>query len=150
MKQTVRKIWKLLPSGVRLWLVRATQRKFTVSAAAVVINEKGEVLLLNHVLRPFSGWGLPGGFIGQGEQPHDAIRRELREEVGIELEDLNMHRVRTIRRHVEILFTAAGLGEASVKSREIIEFGWFGPDSLPEQMSEPQKTLVRRVLESEH
>ena len=150
MKSAIRKIWKLLPPGVRLWLVRATQRKFTVSAAAVIFNDKCEVLLLDHVLRPYSGWGLPGGFIGHGEQPHDPIRREVMEEVGIDLVDIEIHRIRTIRRHVEILFTAKAIGNATVKSREIIELGWFTADNLPEQMSGPQKALVRRVLESEH
>lgn len=131
-----------------MWLVRATQRKFTVSAAAVVFNSDGEVLLLNHVLRPYSGWGLPGGFIDHGEQPHDAIRRELMEEVGLELAELELYRIRTIRRHVEILFTATSAGEAEVASREIIELGWFAPDNLPERLSGPQKALIQRVLES--
>ena len=104
--------------------------------------------MLNHVLRPYSGWGLPGGFIDHGEQPHDAIRRELMEEVGLELAELELHRIRTIRRHVEILFTANSAGEAEVASREIIELGWFAPDNLPERLSGPQKALIRRVLES--
>ena len=76
--------WKILPPWLRLKIIRTTQQKFTVSAAAIITNDNGEVLLLNHVLRPFSGWGLPGGFLGAGEQPEEAIRREIREETGIE------------------------------------------------------------------
>src|SRR5688572_19859550 len=99
-------VWNILPGWVRLKIIRTTQAKFTVSAAAIITNEQRQVLLLNHVLRPFHGWGLPGGFIGVREQPEDAIRREVREETGLELEDLVMFQVRTIGAHVEILFTA--------------------------------------------
>jgi len=32
------------------------------------------------------GWELPGGKVEPGEQPHDALRREIREELGVEIE----------------------------------------------------------------
>jgi ADP-ribose pyrophosphatase YjhB (NUDIX family) len=77
LKAAVRRIWKLLPPAARGRLVRITQSRFTVSAAAAIVNDRGEVLLLNHVLRPYASWGLPGGFIDAGEQPEAAIRREV-------------------------------------------------------------------------
>jgi 8-oxo-dGTP diphosphatase len=139
--------WKILPPWVRSKIVRATQHKFTVSAAAIVIDEDGKVLLLNHVLRPSSGWGLPGGFIEKGEQPEDAIRREVCEETGIELDDLKMFRVRTLGPHVEMLFIARGRGEASVKSPgEIYELGWFEVEAMPDKMNSPQKRLIREAV----
>jgi len=140
----------MLPGWMRLRIIRATQSKFTVSAAAIITNDQREVLLLNHAFRPFSGWGLPGGFVTIHEQPEDAIRREIREETGLELDDLTMFRVRTIRKHVEILVTATATGTAEVKSpREIIELGWFNVDSMPENLSSSQKKLVRDVLSSQ-
>lgn len=148
LKKVVRKVWKILPNGLRLKIIRTTQAKFTVSVAAVITNEKDEVLILNHVLRPFSGWGLPGGFIDYGEQPENAIRREIIEEAGIELEELRLFMVRIINSHVEMLFLAKALGTAEVKSREIIELGWFALDDLPENMSIEQKSIIKKVLES--
>lgn len=124
-----------------------TQSKFTVSAAAVVVNETNEVLLLNHVLRPFSGWGLPGGFIDHGEQPEEAIRRELKEEAGIELKELKMYSIRTVNRHVEIIFSALADGDARVMSHEIMDLGWFANDALPEKVSRSQMLMIRRVLD---
>jgi len=141
--------WKILPPWLRLGIVRATQPKFTVSAAAVITNQKGKVLLLNHVLRPYSGWGLPGGFLGNGEQAEDAIRREIREETGIEVDGLKMFRVRTVGRHVEILFSAQTNEEPKVKSREIIELGWFDIGSMPEGLSSAQKRIITLMVNGE-
>lgn len=148
-KQLVRKFWSSLPNPLRLWFIRTSQRKFTISVAAVVTNNKGEVLLLNHVLRSAATWGMPGGFIDHGEQPDDAVRREVMEEAGIELADLRMVRVRTIHRHVEILYSAKAIGTAAVNSREIIELGWFSRERMAEHVSCVQRTLIEDVLDRE-
>jgi len=146
LKKIVGTIWRNLSSPVRGRIIRATQRKFTASVAAVIENENGEVLLLDHVLRPASGWGIPGGFLGSGEQPIEALRRELREETGIELTDVKINGVRTINRHLEILFRAKTIGKATVKSREINQVGWFRVDALPAKMNQTQKTIIEKLL----
>lgn len=138
--------WKIIPPWLRLRIIRTTQEKFTVSAAAVIVNPEGRVLLLNHLLRPFSGWGLPGGFLTAAEQPEEAIRREIMEETGIELNNVAMFRVQTIRRHIEIIFRAESDGEPSVQSREILGLGWFDPDDLPPQLARSQKSVIRQIL----
>jgi len=140
------KFWKRTPRGVRRWLTRRAEANFTVSAAAIVTNDAGEVLLLDHVLRPHSGWGLPGGFINRGEQPEDAVRREIREETGLELKNVELVRVRTLDRHVEIIFRAVGVGTPRVLSREIIELGWFAVEAMPPDMALDQQFIIRKIL----
>lgn len=135
-----------MPRRARQTVTRAFQVRFTVSAAGVIINEKGEVLLLNHVLRPVSGWGVPGGFLNLGEQPEAAFRREIREETGLELRDVTLYRSRTFKRHIEIIFLAKGVGEAKVLSREITELGWFTVENMPKDMSLDQQFLIRKAL----
>jgi len=139
-------IWKKLPRKVRAMLARSIQPRFTVSAGAVVTNDEGKVLLLNHVLRPSSGWGVPGGFIEHGEQPDAAVKREVMEEVGVELYDVHLYKVRTFGTHIEMVFLARGIGEGSVLSREITELAWFQVDKMPEEMSLDQHFMIRRAL----
>ncbi len=140
-------VWKKLPWKVRRLAVRATQPTFTVSVAALVFGPSNKILLLDHLIRPGTGWGIPGGFLEIGEQADEGIRREIREEIGLELDALRLIRIRAAGSHIEILFTAIAIGEAEIKSREIKDFGWFGPDSLPPKINEAQKALIITALE---
>ncbi len=148
-KEIVGKIWKKTPRRVRLRIIRTTQKTFTVSAGALVTNSKNEILLLDHVLRPKSGWGVPGGFMNHNEQPEQAVSREIMEEVGLEITNIKMLRVRTIGRHIEILFSAEAEGEPEVLSREINSAGWFAIDKIPAEMSLAQRFIIENSLKSE-
>ena len=122
--------------------------RFTVTAGAVVTDDAGRVLLLRHRFRPGSGWGVPGGFIGAGEQPGEALRRELREEVGLELESAEIAFVRTLRqiRQVEVIFRCRPRGEARPQGLEVREAAWFAPGELPPGLSRDQRELIVRAL----
>ena len=148
LKKIVGKIWKTTPASLRMKIVRGTQPKFTVSVVVVIRNEAGELLMLDHVLRPGASWGLPGGFINAGEQPAVAAARELFEETGIELAEVELFHVRTVHRHVEIFFRAKAVGTPTVKSREINAVGWFALDNLPENMSRAQRAIVEKLFKA--
>ena len=111
----ISRVWRKLPARMRRWSMRLAHAHFTVTAGAVIFNDKGEVLLLKHRFRAGSGWGLPGGFMEKGEQPIDALRRELREEIGLEVEDVKVLAVRSFKKpqQVEVLFR--GRANAPVK-----------------------------------
>jgi ADP-ribose pyrophosphatase YjhB (NUDIX family) len=145
-KSLIGGVWKRLPRRLRLEAIRLTQKKFTVSAVAVILNREGKVLLLDHLLRPGAGWALPGGFIEANEQPEAAIKREIREETTLELEKVELLNVRTIGKHVEILFRAEASGNPVPNSREIKEAGWFSLDEMPAETSGVQKRIIREVL----
>lgn len=57
-----------------------------VGVAAAIFNDAGQVLLVEHVFRPRFPWGLPGGWLEPGENPAEAVRRELEEELGLHIE----------------------------------------------------------------
>jgi ADP-ribose pyrophosphatase YjhB (NUDIX family) len=139
-------LWLAIPSWLRRFFIRRFQSTFTVSAAAVVVNDEGKVLILHHLLRPKTGWGLPGGFIDAGEQPHQAIARELIEETGITLTDVRMLYLKTRGRHVEILFAAKANEPGEILSAEIDHLGWYAFDDVPERLPAYQRTTIERVL----
>jgi ADP-ribose pyrophosphatase YjhB (NUDIX family) len=131
-----------------VWLV---QPRFTVTAGAVVRDERGRVLLLRHTLRRGSGWGIPGGFLARGEQPEEAVRRELREETGLELDEVELVFVRTLRsvQQVEIIFRAtmpSAATESLTESFEVEGAEWFALEQLPEELSQDQRRTIRRAL----
>jgi len=135
---------------MRRWTMRLTHTRFTVTAGAVIFNDKGEVLLLKHRFRAGSGWGLPGGFMEKGEQPIDALRRELREEIGLEVDDVKVFAARSFKKpkQVEVLFRARA--NATVKSRsvEVERAEWFSIDSLPEGLPRDQRAYIERAAKT--
>jgi len=57
----------------------------------VVLNPRGEVLLIERKNEPFRGhFALPGGFVDIGETVEDACRRELMEETGVKAGKLTL------------------------------------------------------------
>jgi 8-oxo-dGTP diphosphatase len=78
-------VWKRLPLGsqgfyVLAWLINI---RYAVSTAAVIFNERREVLLLHHTYRQAGfAWGLPGGYVKGRESLEEALVRELGEETG--------------------------------------------------------------------
>src|SRR6185369_10482882 len=59
------------------------------SAPAVegLLERDGKVLLAKRKIEPRRGfWDLPGGFLEEGEEPLDGLRREFREETGLDVE----------------------------------------------------------------
>lgn len=61
----------------------AKQARKRVSADAIVRDPEGRVLVVKPTYKP--GWDLPGGMAEQNEAPEDAVRRELAEELGLEV-----------------------------------------------------------------
>jgi 8-oxo-dGTP diphosphatase len=57
------------------------------TASAVVRDRDGRILLARRADEPGAGlWDLLGGFMDEGEDPLETLRRELREETGLEVE----------------------------------------------------------------
>ncbi|MBI4276310.1 NUDIX domain-containing protein [Candidatus Uhrbacteria bacterium] len=56
--------------------------RYRPNVAGILLNNKGEVLLIRRRMARDEHWQLPQGGIDLGETPEQAIRREMREEVG--------------------------------------------------------------------
>jgi ADP-ribose pyrophosphatase YjhB (NUDIX family) len=72
-----------------------------------LIFEDGNLLLVERAKEPLKGyWSLPGGIVEAGEKLEDAIRREVLEETGLEVEPLSIFEI-----FERIIPDAAGLAE---------------------------------------
>jgi ADP-ribose pyrophosphatase YjhB (NUDIX family) len=94
-------------------------------------------------------WGIPGGLLNRREQPADAAKREIAEEVGLVVELIGEPAVVVDARaqRVDVIFRAqpaAGqqLDDLTPRSVEIDALGWFSPDELPELQFETSGALV--------
>jgi len=141
-------VWRRVPRRLKRWTMRLSHPQFAVTTGAVITDKGGRVLLLKHRFRPGAGWGMPGGFMAEGEQPEDALRRELREEVGLELEKLELFTTRAFKTpmQVEIVFTAQAIGDTNELNFEIQRAAWFFLNDLPKDLPRDQARLIKRAL----
>ena len=72
------------------------------AAAALFTNPAGQVLLVKPNYRDH--WSLPGGILEHGEPPHEGCRREVKEELGLD-----------------------------ITPGRLLVVGWAGPDGVPAQ-----------------
>jgi len=111
------------------------------TACALVVDERGRVLLARRAFEPFKGlWDIPGGFLEEGEHPLEGIRRELLEETGLEVEPLEFLGVwmdsyggdSTAEATLNLYWTARATGGEAQAADDVSELGWFRVDELPE------------------
>jgi A/G-specific adenine glycosylase len=103
-----------------------------------VLDAAGRVLLGRRGIEPFLGlWDTPGGFVELGESLEECVRRELREEAGVEVE--------VGRLVASVPDTYGPGGDATINAffecrllsgepqpdDDVAELRWFTPDALP-------------------
>ncbi|HXD86383.1 MAG TPA: NUDIX hydrolase [Urbifossiella sp.] len=110
------------------------------------------VLLIQRKREPFAGqWALPGGFVDENEVPADAARRELQEETGVAIADLEqLYTAGEPGRDprgwtVSIVFLArCNSGEVKPEAADDAQaVQWFALDALPELAFDHAKLLGR-------
>ena len=96
----------------------------------IFVNDRGQVLLLLRDDKPAipypNMWDLPGGRVEDGETPKVCIRREMREELGLEIEDIQPFAVVRFDDRTEYVFwKRMNLAIDSIRLTEGQRMRWF-------------------------
>ena len=134
-----------------------TQQYPEATVGALVVNEKGEVLIVRS-----SKWKnkhtVPGGHIELGERAEDAIRREVKEETGLDVEPVRLLLVqqaiypKDYHKHEHFVFMdyicRAKSSQVKLDGRELQEYVWINPkDALKLDLEEYTRNFVIKYLE---
>ncbi|NCA82393.1 MAG: NAD(+) diphosphatase [Opitutae bacterium] len=120
----------------------------SVYAAVIVRVEKdGKILLARHVQRSQEFFTCLAGYVEVGESLEDCVRREVREEVGIEVADVRY----VCSQHwpypnqLMLAFKARwAAGELNLQASELAEARWFDPADLPN--IPPEGSVAYRLI----
>lgn len=120
-----------------------------VSCAGLVTNEEGKILLVNS---PWRGWEYPGGLIEPGETFQQALKREIREEAGVEVEILSFIGIcKNLEKNiVNIDFSCRYTGGNLTTSEESTEVIWATEEEAMELISFPlTKKRLKNMLKKD-
>lgn len=124
-----------------------------VTVTAVIVKDK-KLLLAKRTEEPFQGWwDLIGGYMREREMPDEALKRELKEELGVDLVltflDFFPGYASWKGKEYPILsvaYLAELKSEKFIPNEEIAELKWFAKEALPREVAfDSNNTIVQYV-----
>ncbi|MDP8975661.1 MAG: NUDIX domain-containing protein [Actinomycetota bacterium] len=108
--------------------------KHSVSVAAAVVRDDGRVLAIQR--RDNAHWEPPGGVLELDETIEDGLRREVREETGLEVQ---VERLTGVYKNMELgvvalVFRCRHADGAPAPTREAAEVAWLDPSEVEARM----------------
>lgn len=150
-EQQIDFVVKWIASGQEIFrLVKpATPDTHLVSYFAVISPEEHKILLVDH--KKAKLWLPPGGHVEPGEHPKDTVKREVKEELGIEADFLldsplfltisktTITPTKTTHTDVSIWYVLRADPNVPLDydRREFKQIRWFGIEDIPFQKSDP-------------
>lgn len=144
------KLWKLFsfPKRLQLAIMRVMQDEFLIGLTGVILNDKNEVLVVNHKYRDGKRWSLPGGYIKEKEHPREGLAREIEEETGLIVRVDKELKIRTDRETARLDISLLGhyVGGEFRASDEVSAAKFCKFENLP-LLRQDQLVLIKQVLE---
>lgn len=120
-----------------------------LSPAVIIQVTRGDkILLARNANFPSAFYSVVAGFVEAGESLEETVRREIREEVGLEVEEIRYFGSQPwpFPNSLMIGFTAKwAANEIAVDPRELAEADWFAADALPN--IPPPLSIARRLID---
>jgi 8-oxo-dGTP diphosphatase len=141
------RVWRDVPfpSWLRQVFLRILNPSFMVGAMALIQDEQGRMLVLEHTYRRQVPWGLPGGWLKQAESPETGLAREVFEETGLRVRvDALLAADFWGSSQLDLLYRCTVQSGTYQSSDETGSHRWVLPHQLPELLPN-QLALLRKA-----
>jgi len=145
-------IWRRLNGFLQWRLLWLFNSKFMVSVSGIILDDTESILLQRHRHWVQNVWGLPGGIVESSETLENAFEREVFEETGLVISDIEVIKmVSGYRLRMEVYFRARLAKNEmpqmiKIQEQEILEARFFSLNELPANILPLQKELIETQL----
>lgn len=136
-------------------------RPLILTGSVVIVLNKQNNVLLQQRKYPYGVWGLPGGLMELGESTEECARREVWEETGLTIGDLELISVSSGKNHyvkaqngdefyvVTIVYMTKDIvqGNPQVHDDESLQIKYFPLHQLPNNMVGSHRKAIHNYLE---
>jgi 8-oxo-dGTP diphosphatase len=147
MRRVLLRIWREVPfpGWLRLIFLRVLNPSFMVGAMALIQDDQGRILVLEHTYRRAVPWGLPGGWLKHAESPEAGLAREVLEETGLRVRvDALLAADFWGDDQLDLLYRCSVESGTYTSSDETGLHRWAAVDELPELLPN-QRFLLRKA-----
>ena len=141
------RIWRDVPfpGWMRHIFLRILNPSFMVGAMALIQDEHGQILVIEHTYRREIPWGLPGGWLKRAESPERGLVREVFEETGFQVRvDALLAADFWGSTQLDLLYRCSVVAGSYRSSDETGVHRWVAPGELPRILPN-QLALLRKA-----
>lgn len=128
-----------------------------VGAVVIITDNENRILLQKRMHHPVGRYGLPGGLMELGESTMETAQREVYEETGLKVSNLNLIDVFSGKEHfiktpngdefyvvVTAYWTKEFSGTLEINDEESMSLDFYHMDDLPENIPKSHKEMINK------